>query len=106
MDYQSHEIDRQTLAGFSTNLPNGLTVSVQWHNRAYSKRDGKNGKIRSVEIACWVTDKQVNGFSRGEWMTRRVWPNEVRRDREFIDDVVGYVSVADVIQFIDDAQKY
>ena len=81
-------------SGFTTDLPNGLTVSVQWHRGAYSNRDA-NGDIVSVEIACWVTDKSE------EWMTRRVLPNHVRND-----DVIGHVSVADVIKFIDEAQKY
>ena len=85
-------------SGFTTDLPNGLTVSVQWHDRNYAERNA-NGDVISVEIGCWVT------ADREELMTCRVW-REAHRDWFWSDDVIGRVPVADVVKFIDEAQKY
>jgi len=81
--------------GFTTDLPNGLTVSVQWHDRNYAERNA-NGDVISVEIACWVTD------NRNKWMTSLLWPDHLYRAHE----VLGYLPVADVVKHIDEARKY
>ena len=82
-------------SGFTTDLPNGLTLSVQWHDRNYAERNA-NGDIVSVEIACWVTDNSK------KWVTSLVWPDHLWREYE----VLGHISVADVVKHIDEARKY
>ena len=49
-------------------LHNGLTVSVVWHELAYSEKDAE-GNVLSVEMACFDTysdDEMV-------WRMREVW---------------------------------
>jgi hypothetical protein len=77
--------------GFTTNLHNGLTVSVQFHDGAYANRDN-DGVLQSVEIACWKTGDQ------DMWLTRDVWADDCS-----YDDVVGHISVDRVMDFIDRA---
>ena len=77
--------------GFTTDLHNGLTVSVQFHDGAYSNRDD-DGVLQSVEIACWKTgDPDM-------WLTRDVWADDCS-----YDDVVGHISVDRVMDFMDRA---
>jgi len=77
--------------GFTTDLHNGLTVSVQFHDGAYSNRDD-DGVLQSVEIACWKTgDPDM-------WLTRDVWSDDCK-----YDDVIGHISVDNVMDFMDRA---
>ena len=80
---------------FRTNLPNGLTVSVVWHECAYAKRR-KDGTPISVEIACYI---EKEGDDDLDWRTKQVWGNKH-------DDVIGYVPVRDVVKYIDIAFRY
>ena len=90
--------------GFTTDLANGLTVSVQWHDGAYATRDD-DGNLVSVEMACWTTTKSTESSqgwveSGGEWLTRDVWPEDC-----FDDDVVGYVPVMASMRMMDTAAQ-
>ena len=77
--------------GFTTDLHNGLTVSVQFHDGAYANRDD-DGVLQSVEIACWKTgDPDMR-------LTRDVWADYCK-----YDDVVGHISVDRVMDFMDRA---
>jgi hypothetical protein len=77
--------------GFKADFTNGLTVSVQWHDGAYANRDD-DGVLQSVEIACWKTgDIDI-------WLTRDVWPDDCK-----YDDVIGHISVDNVMDFMDRA---
>ena len=80
--------------GFRTDLPNGITVSVQWHEGAYAKRK-KDGTPISVEIACFF---EKEGDDDLDWRTKEVWG--------WGDNVIGYVPVRDVVKYIDIAFHY
>ena len=82
---------------FRTNLPNGLTVSVVWHECAYAKRR-KDGTPISVEIACYI-EKEVDDDDDLDWRTKQVWGNKH-------DNVIGYVPVRDVVKYINIAFHY
>ena len=71
--------------GFHAVLPNGLTVSVQWHWGAKCTFN-RDGTPETVEISCWLTDN-------GEWMANKVWTCD--------GDVIDHVPVGDVVKFID-----
>jgi len=79
--------------GFTTDLPNGLTVSVQWHWGAYCSYN-EDGKPKTVEMACWET-----GEEPCTWRTKNVWGGAN-------DDVIGYLPVGDVVKFIDIALNW
>ena len=79
--------------GFTTELKNGLTVSVQFHDGALGLRDD-DGKLVNVEMACWKTDKDKL------WLSSDVWPEECQSA-----DVVGYVHVNEVMHLIDAATQ-
>jgi len=85
--------------GFTTDLHNGLTVSVQFHDGAYANRDD-DGNLVSVEIACWKTGSMENAPhpSDIQWLTRDVWADDCK-----YDDVVGHISVDRVMDFMDRA---
>lgn len=93
--------------GYSIDLSNGLTVSVQWHGMAYANIVGDEPV--SVEIACYMTDSHV-------WMTRKVWVTEgdaasLNHRQQLIeplpvDDVIGWVPVSDVAKYIDIAKNW
>ena len=90
------------LHGFTTDLHNGLTVSVQFHEGAYANRDD-DGNLVSVEIACWKTggvSTCVEGHVRRVrlWLTRDVWADDCK-----YDDVVGRIPVDRVMDFMDRA---
>ena len=75
--------------GFTTNLHNGLTVSVQFHDGAYANRD-EDEVLQSVEIACWKTgDPDI-------WLTRDVWVTA-----DGFDDVMGHIPVDHVMGLMD-----
>jgi hypothetical protein len=82
--------------GFCTDLPNGIRVSVQWHEGAYAKRR-KDGTPISVEIACYI-EKEVDDDDDLDWRTKEVWG--------WGDNVIGYVPVRDVVKYIDIAFHY
>ena len=75
--------------GFTTDLHNGLTVSVQFHDGAYANRDN-DGVLQSVEIACWKTGDQ------DMWLTRDVWATA-----DGFDDVMGHIPVDSVMGLMD-----
>ncbi len=85
--------------GFTTDLHNGLTVSVQFHDGAYANRDD-DGNLVSVEIACWKTGSIENAPhpSDIQWLTRDVWADDCK-----YDDVVGRIPVDRVMDFMDRA---
>jgi len=89
--------------GFTTDLDNGLTVSVQFHDGAYATRDDDD-KLVSVEMACWTTSKgpgemKDNRLS-AQWLSRDVWPDDCTRN-----DVLGYVHVDKVMHMMDQAAQ-
>ena len=87
--------------GFTTDFDNGLTVSVQFN----APHRDEDGKLVTVEMACWKTGK---GPGDGEkthgilWLTRDVWPENWSDDCSY-DDIVGYVPVDRVMDFMDRA---
>ena len=86
--------------GFTTDLANGLTVSVQWHDGAYATRDD-DGKLISVEMACWKTGKGKPVAGDIRWLTRDVWAEDCCP----YDDVIGHVPVMDSMRMIDAASQ-
>ena len=83
--------------GFTTDFDNGLTVSVQFN----APHRDEDGKLVTVEMACWKTGK---GPGDGEkthgilWLTRDIWSDDCS-----YDDIVGYVPVDRVMDFMDSA---
>jgi len=92
--FKPGDLDRM---GYSIDLPNGLTVSVQWHQMAYA--DVVDGEVLSVEIACYMTDRNI-------WMTHSVWTGMPHLPAGDIDDVIGWVPIADVQKYSDIARLY
>ena len=86
--------------GFTTDLANGLTVSVQWHDGAYATRDD-DGKLISVEMACWKTGKVKPVSGDILWLTSDVWAEACCP----YDDVIGHVPVMDSMRMIDAASQ-
>jgi hypothetical protein len=85
--------------GFTTDLANGLTVSVQWHDCAYATRDD-DGKLISVEMACWKTGEDQSGPHGGIlWLTSDVWAEDCLP----YEDVMGHVPVMDSMRMMDRA---
>ena len=87
--------------GFTTDLANGLTVSVQWHDCAYATRDD-DGKLISVEMACWKTGSMEGSSGAIQWLTCDVWADECR---DSTSDVVGFVTVMDSMRMMDRAAQ-
>tara|TARA_R110000751_G_scaffold166626_1_gene272468 strand:+ start:630 stop:992 length:363 start_codon:yes stop_codon:yes gene_type:complete len=85
------------LTGFNTVLENGLVVSVQYHDTAYSTRDD-DGKLASVEMACWR--KVATGERVDVWLTYDVWSIEGNDC-----GVAAYVPVDNVMHMIDTATQ-
>jgi len=89
--------------GFTTDLDNGLTVSVQYHDCAYATRDDDD-KLVSVEMACWTTRKRPGEMKdnrlSGQWLSRDVWPDDCIQD-----DVLGHLPVDKVMHMMDQAQQ-
>ena len=85
------------LNGFRTELDNGLMVSVQYHDTAYSARDD-DGKLTSVEMACWRI--MESGVRIDVWLTYDVWKIEGNDC-----GVAAYVPVNDVMHMIDTATQ-
>ena len=93
--------------GFNTDLDNGLTVSVQFHDGVYARRDD-DGKLLTVEMACWTTTKSTQMWTNAPpveivWLTGDVWGLGNRHLAS--DDVMGHVPVEDVMHMIDAASQ-
>ena len=92
---------REDIPGFTTDLPNGLTVSVQWHTIVQARRHPVNkDNILSVEMACYVT-ANTSHKRPTPWMTGSVWP-----ELSGGHDTMSFIPVADVVQLIDDASRW
>ena len=101
--------------GFTTELQNGLTVSVQWHDLASAMRD-EDDKLITVEIACWKTDQTrtysievedanwtdeiKDAFRARAWLTQDVWPED-----GYSEDMLTYVPVVRIMDMIDSATQ-
>jgi hypothetical protein len=95
--------------GFQLDLPNGVTVSVQWGPGNYSDSDVRNADFDApkkaetwgsnlAECAAYVTGTSLSwvsvpGYTGGG------------RDRCGGDDVCGYLNVSQVLDFINLASK-
>jgi hypothetical protein len=89
-------------SGMIVTFENGMTLSIQWHSGAYSnvgRGYWKPGDEPDFEAAAWYPkafDQPwiVNGE---DWGTKRKWFNP---DPRFSgDDVLPYVTVAQVVEF-------
>ena len=76
-------------------LHNGLTVSVVWHELAYSEKDAE-GNVLSVEMACFDTHTDEMTFR-----TREVWDCARRSS-----DVISSVPMGRVLKLITEAEKW
>jgi hypothetical protein len=98
--YDPYHESQQT--GLRVEFENGMTLSIQWHSGAYSNV-GRGSWVPGVEptfeAAAWYPEAfdepwVVNGES---WGTKRKWFNP---DPRFSgDDVLPYVTVAQVMEF-------
>jgi hypothetical protein len=104
--------------GFALDLPNGVTVSVQWGPGNYVDSDVKNadwdapGKTAAAgevwgsnlaECAAYLTAKD----SDGAWVAVPGYTGtpEGADPDDFYDDVVGHLNVEQVLDFINEAGK-
>jgi len=78
-------------------LHNGLTVSVVWHELAYSEKDAE-GKVLSVEMACF--DTHSDDEMEMVWRTREVW------DGAGGSDVLMNVPQERVLELVTEAEKW
>ena len=95
--------------GFALDLPNGVTVSVQWGPGNYCDSDVKNadfdapGKTAAAS-EFWGSDLAECAAYRtdgGEWVAVPGFTGPLSyEDGEFYDDVVGYLNVSQVLDFI------
>ncbi len=102
--------------GFQLDLPNGITVSVQWGPRNYCDQDVRNAEFDApakaaangeqwgsnlAECAAYLTDG--NGL---EWVAVPGFTGPIHDDDEsFWDDVVGHLDVQGVLDFINLASQ-
>ena len=102
--------------GFQLDLPNGITVSVQWGPGNYVDHDVQNAAFdapqkaidgdkhwgsNTAECAAYLTDG--NGL---EWVAVPGFTGPISEDDEsFWDDVVGHLDVQGVLDFINLASQ-
>ena len=102
--------------GFQLDLPNGITVSVQWGPGNYVDHDVKNAAFdapakaaangehwssNTAECAAYLTDG--NGL---EWVAVPGFTGPMSDDDDsFWDDVVGHLDVQGVLDFINLASQ-
>ena len=78
-------------------LHNGLTVSVVWHELAYSEKDAE-GNVLSVEMACF--DTHSDDEMEMVWRTREVW------DGAGGDDVLSRVPQEREVELVNQAEEW
>jgi hypothetical protein len=100
--------------GFQLDLPNGVTVSVQWGPGNYCDSDVRNADFDApkkaetwgsnlAECAAFVTDdrRSEEESSNMAWVSVPGFTGpRSGRDDAFYDDTIGYLNVEQVLDFI------
>ena len=105
--------------GFQLDLPNGITVSVQWGPGNYVDPDVKNADFdapqkaidgdkhwgsNTAECAAYLTGTELTWVAVPGF-TGPLTDDDDDDDDEFWDDVVGYLDVQGVLDFINLASQ-
>ena len=104
--------------GFQLDLPNGITVSVQWGPGNYVDPDVKNADFDAPKDACCGDDGFLWGSNTAEcaayltdgppltWVAVPGFTGPIHEDDEsFWDDVCGWLDVQGVLDFINLASQ-
>ena len=104
--------------GFQLDLPNGITVSVQWGPGNYVDPDVKNADFDAPKAACCGDDGFLWGSNTAEcaayltdgppltWVAVPGFTGPIHEDDEsFWDDVCGWLDVQGVLDFINLASQ-
>jgi len=98
--------------GFQLDLPNGVTVSVQWGPGNYCDSDVRNADFEAPKKAeTWGSNlaecaAYVTGSPNLSWVAVPGFTGPLnKRDDTFYDDVVGQLNVALVLDFINRASN-
>ena len=101
--------------GFALDLPNGVTVSVQWGPGNYVDSDVKDADFAAPAVAAvdgkdWGSNLAECAAYRTEgraWVavTGYTGSPEGADPDDFYDDVVGHLNVSQVLDFINEAGK-
>jgi len=99
--------------GFALDLPNGVTVSVQWGPGNYCDSDCRNADVFAPAAAAvggdaWGSDTaECAAFITGSDLSWVAVPDYTGggRDRCGGDDVCGYLNVSQVLDFINKASQ-
>jgi len=104
--------------GFQLDLPNGITVSVQWGPGNYVDPDVKNADFDAPKNACCGDDGSLWGSNTAEcaayltdgdglqWVAVPGFTGPIHDDDDsFWDDVCGWLDVQGVLDFINLASQ-
>ena len=106
--------------GFALDLPNGVTVSVQWGPGNYCDSDVSNAGFdapkkaidsdkhwgsNTAECAAYVTGSDLSWVSVPGYTGVMEPGQETDGGQEWMDDVVGHLNVSQVLDFINRASQ-
>ena len=106
--------------GFQLDMPNGVTVSVQWGPGNYSDSDCREADIAApaaaavngedwgsnlAECAAFATGSDLSWIAVPDYTGPGSDEDGIDDSDTFYDDVVGYLNVSQVLDFINLASK-
>ena len=106
--------------GFALDLPNGVTVSVQWGPGNYCDSDCRNADVfapaaaavggdvwgsDTAECAAYVTGSDLSWVAVPDYTGPGSDEDGIDDSDTFYDDVVGYLNVSQVLDFINKASQ-
>ena len=106
--------------GFALDLPNGVTVSVQWGPGNYCDSDVSNADVfapaaaavggdawgsDTAECAAYVTGSDLSWVAVPDYTGPGSDEDGIDDSDTFYDDVVGHLNVSQVLDFINKASK-
>ena len=106
--------------GFALDLPNGVTVSVQWGPGNYCDSDVSNADVfapaaaavggedwgsNTAGCAAYVTDTDLSWVAVPDYTGPGSDEDGIDDSDTFYDDVVGYLNVSQVLDFINKASQ-
>jgi len=106
--------------GFALDLPNGVTVSVQWGPGNYCDSDVSNADVfapaaaavggdawgsDTAECAAYVTGTDLSWVAVPGYTGMMEPGEETDGGQEWMDDVVGHLNVSQVLDFINRASQ-
>ena len=106
--------------GFALDLPNGVTVSVQWGPGNYCDSDVSNADVfapaaaavggdawgsDTAECAAYVTGSDLSWVAVPNYTGPGSDEDGIDDSDTFYDDVVGYLNVSQVLDFINEVSQ-